>query len=269
MDIHGMHKYIYYARQFFSLTVLVLSVVMVFMCRYTGFFQWTSPKQPESEAADAAIHSVKAGTYALCVKTGHDFCYPIAAFLLVDIMSSLCLFLSLILFAVTVCLGQRSLESRFSKYSVLAQTVGLWAAVLSSLFAFVMYIVAKVHLQDGQLDAGFSVKGGFASIALACAALAAPLVYELFEKNPFSDRHTIDAMSLQMLGFGHHGKAYVYSPMRLQFPSVAAAAAAVNRPFSRLRKIWLSRERTALNAKLIKREDDKPFNIIDSATMAG
>ncbi|KAM3552521.1 hypothetical protein ARSEF4850_007350 [Beauveria asiatica] len=201
MDIHGMHKYIYYARQFFSLTVLVLSVVMVFMCRYTGFFQWTSPKQSESEAADAAIHSVKAGTYALCVKTGHDFCYPIAAFLMVDIMSSLCLFLSLILFAVTVCLGQRSLESRFSKYSVLAQTFGLWAAVLSSLFAFVMYIVAKVHLQDGQLDAGFSVEGGFASIALACAALAAPLVYELFEKNPFSDRHTIDAMSVRSVEY--------------------------------------------------------------------
>ncbi|KAM3536782.1 hypothetical protein ARSEF1564_010296 [Beauveria bassiana] len=196
MGIHGMHKYVYYARQFFPLTVLVLSVVMVFMCRHTEFFQWTSPKQSESEAADAAIHSVKAGTYALCVKTGHDFCYPIAVFLLVDIMSSLCLFLSLVLFAVTVCLGQKSLESRLSKYSVLAQTFGLWAAVLSSLFAFVMYIVAKVHLQDGQLDAGFSVEGGFASIALASAALAAPLVYELFKRNPFSDQHKIDAMSV-------------------------------------------------------------------------
>lgn len=120
MGIHGMHKYIYYARQFFSFTVLVLSVVVVFMCRHTGFFQWTSPKQSESEAADAAIYSVTAGIYALCVKTGHDFCYPITVFLLVDIMLSLCLLLSLVLFAVTVCLGQRSLESRLPKYFVLA-----------------------------------------------------------------------------------------------------------------------------------------------------
>ncbi len=190
-----MHKYIYYGRQFFSLVVLVLSVVMVFKCRYTGFFQWTSPNQSESEAANAALLSVKAGTYALCVKTDHDFCYPIAAFLLVDIMSSLFLLLSLILFGVNVCLGQRSLESRFSKFSVLAQTFGFWAAVLSSLFAFVMYVVSKVHLQDGQLDAGFSVEGGFVSIALSGAALAAPLLYKLFKKNPFSDRFAIDTIS--------------------------------------------------------------------------
>lgn len=189
-----MHKYIYYGRQFFSLVVLMLSVVMVFQCRYTGFFQWTSRKQSEPDAADAAIRSVQAGTYALCFKTDHDFCYPIAAFLLMDIMSTLFLLLSLISFAVTVCLGQRSLESRFSKLSLLAQTFGFWAAVLSSLFAFVMYIVSKVHLQDGQLDVGFSVEGGFASIALSSAALAAPLVYELFWNNPFNDRFALDTV---------------------------------------------------------------------------
>ncbi|XWX00672.1 hypothetical protein V2A60_008775 [Cordyceps javanica] len=195
MDIHGMHKYIYYGRQFFALVVLILSVVMVCRCRYAGFFQWTSPKRSESDAADAAIRSVRAGTYALCFKTDHDFCYPVAVFLLVDIMSTVFLLLSLIWFAITVCLGQRSLESRFSKYSLLAQMFGFWAAVLSSLFAFVMYTVSRVHLQDGQLDVGFSTVGGFASIALSSAALASPLVYGLFRKNPFHNRFEVDHQS--------------------------------------------------------------------------
>lgn len=66
--------------------------------------------------------------------------------------------------------------------------------MLSSLFAFIMYIVSKVHLQDGQLDVGFSVEGGFASIALSSAALAAPLVYELFWNNPFNDRFALDTV---------------------------------------------------------------------------
>jgi uncharacterized membrane protein len=136
-----------------------------------------------------------AGTYAFCVETGRDLCYPVAVFLLVDIMSSLFLFLSLASFTFTVCLGQTGLESRFSKFSLLTQTLGYRMAMLSSLFAFVTCIVSKVHLQDGQLDTGFSVKGGFASIALSSAALAAPFVYKLFQKNPFHDRFDIDNLS--------------------------------------------------------------------------
>ncbi|KAH8713457.1 hypothetical protein HC256_006699 [Beauveria bassiana] len=191
MEIHGMSTYIYYGRQLCSFAVLCLSVVMVFICRYTGFFQW----KPVSEVADAEIHSVKAGTYAFCVETDHDLCYPVAAFLLVDIMSSFFLFLSVTSFAFTVWLGQMSLESRFSKFSLLAQTFGFWMAMLSSFFAFVTYVVSKVHLQDGQLDAGFSVKGGFANIALSSASLASPFIYELFQRNPFHNHYEIDNIS--------------------------------------------------------------------------
>lgn len=139
-----------------------------------------------------------AGTYDLCAAfTDRDFCYPIVAFLLVDVASSLWLALSFILLAVTISPGQKSSAARLCRYSLRAQTFGFCAAVLSSVFAFVAYTVSTVHLQGGQLVAGFSVTGGFANITLSGAGLALPHMSKLLHRkrvqdNPFGDHHAVD-----------------------------------------------------------------------------
>lgn len=205
--------------------VLAMSVVMVFSCRHARFFQWTvwpprdsirplavsltsmqsaSSKHSASGGAGAALQSARGGTFDLCVEFtdhGHGFCYPIVAFLLVDI-NVVAFSPSLLCFAVATSRRQRNSAGKLTEYSLRAQTFGFLAAVLSSLFAVVTYVVSAVHLQGDHLVAGFSVTGGLANAALSGAALAVPYLYELLGRKrraaegrgpegPFDDAYAV------------------------------------------------------------------------------
>lgn len=204
-------------KQIFSFVVFVAIIVMLFICRHNGIFEWTvrlsfelapldglsltsgqaTPKRSASDAADATMHFAKAGTYDLCAAFTHrDFWYPIVAFILFDSSSSGLLALSFICLAVSVSHGNKHVTEPSSKISRGTQTLGLCTAAVSFPFTIVVYLVSLVHLQGGQLTTGYSVILGAVNFVLSSLALGVAYIYDLLQaNNPFSDRHALGSRS--------------------------------------------------------------------------
>lgn len=126
------------------------------------------------------MHSVKAGTYALCIKfANYDACYPYPVFIVVDACTFSFLFLSLLFYAVANIPGQNTSASRYSRYCFYLQTFALCMAITSFISAFIIYNTARVYLPGDQLHAGFSVTGGSANALISAALLSMPYISRL------------------------------------------------------------------------------------------